>query len=74
LIQLHIPAQRYAVFQHLGHASTIGATYSAIWNNWLPVHNHPAADGPSLERFLETFDPKTGLGGVEIWIPIKDAA
>jgi AraC family transcriptional regulator len=74
LVQLRIPAQTYAVFQHREHVSTIGATYSAIWNNWLPDHNRVAADGPSLEWHLETFDPQTGLGGVEIWIPIKDAA
>jgi len=71
LTQLRVPAQHYAVFQHLDHVSAIGATYSAIWNNWLPAHDSPAADGPSLERHLETFDPETGLGGVEIWIPVK---
>jgi AraC family transcriptional regulator len=73
LTQLRVPAQHYAVFQHLDHVSTLAATYSAIWNNWLPAHDHPAADGPSLERHLETFDPQTGLGGVEIWIPVKNS-
>ena len=71
--QLRVPAQKYAVFPHREHVSTIGATYSAIWNHWLPDHNISVADGASLERHLETFDPQTGLGGVEIWIPIKDA-
>ncbi len=73
LIQLRIPAQKYAVFLHREHVSTIGAAYSAIWNHWLPDHNIRVADGASLERHLEAFDPHTGLGGVEIWIPIKDA-
>jgi AraC family transcriptional regulator len=67
---LQIPAQRYAVFQHLDHVSRIGATYNAIWNKY---RDHPPAGGPILERHLETFDPQTGLGGIEIWIPIKDA-
>ncbi len=71
LVQLAIPAQTYAVFQHREHVSRIPATYSAILGDWFPKHNLLAADGPSLERHLETFDPKTGLGGVEIWIPIK---
>jgi AraC family transcriptional regulator len=29
------------------------------------------ADGPVFELYLETFDPQTGMGGIEIWIPIK---
>ena len=74
LIQLRAPAQRYAVFLHSEHVAKIGATYSAIWNHWLPEHDRAAADGPSLEIHLETFDPQTGLGGVEIWIPLRQAA
>jgi AraC family transcriptional regulator len=74
LSQLRIPAQTYAVFQHRDHVSTIGATYAAIWNHWLLAHDRRAADGSSLERHLETFDPRTGLGGIEIWIPLEDAA
>jgi AraC family transcriptional regulator len=30
-----------------------------------------AADAPMFERYDETFDPRTGLGGVELWVPIK---
>jgi AraC family transcriptional regulator len=74
LVQLRIPAQTYAVFAHRAHVSKIAATYAAIWNHWLPDHGRVAADGPSIERHLETFDTRTGLGGVEIWIPVKDAA
>jgi AraC family transcriptional regulator len=73
LVQLRLPAQRYAVFQHRGHVAQITATYSAIWNEWLPAQDLRAADAASLERHLESFDPRTGLGGVEIWIPIKAA-
>ncbi len=74
LAQLRVPAQHYAVFQHLEHVSTIRATYYAIWDRWLPGHNHKAADGPSLERHPATFDVQTGLGGIEIWIPLEAAA
>jgi AraC family transcriptional regulator len=72
LKSLRIPAQTYAVFLHRGHVAAIGATYAAIWNQWLPEHKRRAADGPSIERHLEGFDPKTGLGGVEIWIAIEE--
>ena len=74
LSQFRIPAQHYAVFRHCGHVSTLGETYSAIWNDWLPAHNRKAADGPNLERHLKTFDTRTGFGGVEIWIPLENAA
>ena len=70
LRRISVPAQTYAVFQHRGHVSAIGNTYLAIWNSWLIDHNRVAANGPSLERHNETFDTRTGEGGVEIWIPI----
>jgi len=28
-----------------------------------------AADGPAFERYDEQFDGRTGLGGLEIWVP-----
>ena len=74
LIELRVPAQNYAVFRHDEHVAKIGATYSAIWNQWLPDHNRIAADGASIERHRETFDPRTGLGGVDIWIPLREGA
>ena len=73
LQQWRIPAQHYAAFRHDDHASTIGQTYSSIFNAWLPAHGCRAADGPTIERHLESFDPRTGLGGVDIWIPLETA-
>ena len=67
--RLEIPAQTYAVFEHKGHISSIGATWKAILDQ---VHSpeFQAADGPSFERYDENFDGRTGLGGLEIWIPV----
>jgi len=73
LQQWRIPAQHYAVFRHDAHVSTIGQTYSAIFNAWLPAHGRRAANGPTIEHHLEAFDPRTGLGGVDIWIPLENA-
>jgi AraC family transcriptional regulator len=73
LQQWRIPAQHYAVFRHDAHVSTIGQTYSAIFNAWLPAHGRRAANGPTIEHHLETFDPRTGLGGVDIWVPLENA-
>jgi AraC family transcriptional regulator len=72
LKKIAIPAQTYAVFEHLTHVATLGNTYLAIWNSWLTDHNRVAADGPGIERHKKTFDPRTGEGGVEIWIPLAE--
>lgn len=70
LTMMKVPAQSYAVFLHEGHVSAIGGTYAAIWERWLPENRRTTSNGPSLEKHLPTFDPRTGLGGVEIWLPL----
>lgn len=70
LTTLTVPRQTYAVFQHRGHVSTINQTYDAIWNDWLPYHGRTTADGAMLERHNPGFDPRTGNGGMTIWIPL----
>jgi AraC family transcriptional regulator len=69
--RLRIPARRYAVFTHPGHVSGIRRTWTTIFNKWLPESGHRVADAPELERYGEDFDPRTGIGGIEIWIPIE---
>ena len=69
--RVRIPEQRYAVFTHTDHISTIRRTISAIWNHWLPSSGHKLADAPSFERYDEKFDSVSGNGGLEIWVPIK---
>jgi AraC family transcriptional regulator len=69
-IELRVPASTYAVFVHTGHISTIQATFTAIWERGLAEAGVKAADAPVLERYDEKFDPLTGLGGLEIWVPI----
>jgi AraC family transcriptional regulator len=71
LSRLRIPEQRYAVFTQRDHISTIRRTWFTIWNKVLPESGHQAAGGPEFERYGEDFDPRTGTGGFEIWIPIK---
>jgi AraC family transcriptional regulator len=69
---VRIPEQRYAVFSHRDHISTIRGTINTIWNEWLPASKLKAADAPSFERYDESFDPLTGNGGLEIWVPVRD--
>jgi len=69
-VELHVPASTYAVFAHTGHISTIQATFTAIWERGLSEAGVRATDAPVLERYDERFDPRTGLGGLEVWVPI----
>ncbi len=71
LSRVRIPARRYAVFTHREHISTIRRTINTIWNKWLPESGHQVADSPNFERYGEAFDPRTGIGGLEVWIPIE---
>jgi AraC family transcriptional regulator len=70
--RVRIPAQRYAVFRHTEHISTIRRTVGAIWNQWLPQSGLKVADAPNFERYDAKFDAMTGNGGLEIWVPVKD--
>ena len=69
--RVRIPAQKYAVFTHGDHISTIRRTINTIWNQWLPASGHEVADAPNFERYDEKFDSLTGNGGLEIWVPIR---
>jgi AraC family transcriptional regulator len=73
---ISIPAQRYASFLHREHVSRVWDTCDAIGKQWFPASGHELArasgDAPDFfERYTEAFDPRTGMGGIEVWIPIK---
>lgn len=68
--RVRVPAQRYAVFAHHDHVSTVRGTFMAIFNEWLPKSGYRSADAPVFERYDERFDPRTGTGGFEIWVPV----
>jgi AraC family transcriptional regulator len=69
-----IPAQKYLVFSHGEHVSKLHITCDAI-AQWLPTSGHQAAKTPGapdfFERYTEDFNPVTGMGGIEVWIPIE---
>src|SRR5215510_7261712 len=71
LTRVRVPAQRYAVFSHPEHISTIRSTWATIWNKWLPESGHEVVDAPDFERYGEEFDARTGTGGLELWVPLK---
>lgn len=69
--RIRIPPQRYAVFATTDHISMIRRITNTVWSKWLPASGHQAADAPHFELYPESFDPVTGNGGYELWIPIK---
>ncbi len=67
-----IPEQRYAVFEHREAIATIKDTYAAIWEQWLPTSGYNMdANAPLFERYDQRYDPQTGTGVVEIWLPLQ---
>jgi AraC family transcriptional regulator len=74
LVQFEIPATHYAVFPHHGHVSQLQNAVGRIFCEWFPQSGYvPGLAGkPGLiERYTEAFNPQTGTGGIEIWIPVK---
>lgn len=69
--RVRIPEQRYAVFTHRDHISAIRRTWSTIWNEWLPQSGHLVIDAPVFELYGDDFNSSTGVGKVELWVPIR---
>ncbi|WP_331347183.1 GyrI-like domain-containing protein [Cellvibrio sp. UBA7661] len=72
-----IPSQTYAAFTHNGSVNHIRDTIDFAFEQWLSQsgYQHASAAENSLhffERYGEKFDPQTGEGDIEIWIPITE--
>lgn len=65
-----IPANRYAVFIHSGHVANLPKTVQTIWNSALPDAGLEPKQAPDFELYDKRFDPSTGRGIVEIWVPV----
>lgn len=65
-----VAAQRYAVFRHQGHVSTLHQTFFTIFNQWLPRSGYTLAEAPEFEQYSSDFDPSRDEGYVEVWIPV----
>jgi predicted transcriptional regulator YdeE len=65
-----LPPRRYAVFTHAGHVSSLPQTIDTIWTRWAPECGLKIAKAPCFERYTDQFNPDSGTGGMEIWIPL----
>lgn len=71
---LRIPACSYAVFEYSGHVANIRNAWSSIWNDSLSDAGHQPLQAPCFERYGKSFDPHTGQGGFELWVPVKESS
>ncbi|WP_332689634.1 AraC family transcriptional regulator [Devosia sp.] len=67
---IDIPVQRYAVFAHGGHISTMRRTAYSIWAQYFPNSDLIPTRGAGFERYGPEHDSFTGHGLVEVWVPI----
>ena len=67
---IKLGSAQYAVFHQPGHISLIRGTMAYIFGTAMPTLGREPADAPLLERYGSDFDPETGEGGYEIWVPL----
>lgn len=70
------PQQKYAIFCHRDNVSRLRDSIQAIFTSWLPTSGQtlakPTVTSPNLvEYYGDNFDPESGTGDMEVWIPIK---
>lgn len=74
LLGARLSKRHYAIFQHKDHVSIIGETCAAIFGVWQNSADVSFDAGPTsmIECYGQSFDPATGRGGFEIWIPVTE--
>jgi AraC family transcriptional regulator len=74
LSSISIAPARYVVFTHPSHVIDLHRTHYAIWNVWMPQSGHRISNAPNFELYHEDFNPVTGTGKIEIWMPVESQA
>ena len=68
-----VPANTYAVLTHRGHLSRLPDMVKHVWGSWLPASGYRHVAAPDFEYYdPERWDPGTGDGEVDLYIPIAD--
>ena len=71
MARVRVPAGRHAVWTHQGHVSDLPALVGAIWNGGLEAAGLTHRRAPDFERYDARFDPATGRGAIEVWVPVE---
>lgn len=71
-----VPVRKYAIFPHCDYVSRMQNTIRAIFTDWYPTaRGTVATPGPGepqlIEFYGEDFDPHSGRGTMELWVPLK---
>lgn len=66
-----VPAARYAVFTFNEHISKIGEFIEKAYESWLPEAGLEHAHAPDFELYDERWDPATGTGDVDYYVPVE---
>lgn len=69
--RIRVEPQLYLVWEHRGHISAISASWAEIWNRALPESDWTALQAPFFERIGHEFNGQTGMGCVELWVPVR---
>lgn len=69
-----VPPQTYAVFHQKDHIAAIRQVIATVFRKWMPESGYETADSPMIERYGPEFNPQTGSGGFEIWVPVQKKA
>jgi AraC family transcriptional regulator len=70
MIELTVTGKCFAVFTHRGHISRILETVKQVWGVWLPASSLRYQHHPDFELYDDRFDPTSGDGEVDIYVPI----
>lgn len=65
------PAGRYAVYTFDDHISKFSEFVDAVWRDHFPTSGLTRRSAPDFERYDERWDPETGLGPVDYFIPVE---
>lgn len=65
------PAGRYAVYTFDDHISKFSEFVDAVWRDLFPTSGLTRRSAPDFERYDERWDPETGMGPVDYFIPVE---
>ena len=69
-----IPAQKYAVFTHIGKITNIGETFQYIYGDWLPNNTRykRVPFSPEFEYYDQRFSLNSDYSELDLYIPIQE--
>ncbi len=70
MVAVDVPAGRYARFSFKGPIKNFPQWIDVVWREYFPASGLKHRDAPDFERYDDRWDPESGNGVVEYYIPI----